>query len=150
MDVIRKLILNKCPNYDFDRHRFESGDYVTTLCGAKIIVKNSALDYVDAYVLVRSLKFRERGLQRIYYDDLPYFAKSTFINKLPKTQSSLNWKIYDIVHLEFGNMTVLLTEEKGHQQFYAFVLSSDNNYYLHTSIYVENPYKEYIMQGVSK
>lgn len=144
MNIIERLIIKKCPNYDFNRYRFKSGDYVTTLCGAKIIVKESALEYVDAYVLNRSLKYREKGLQRVYYDDLPYFEESAFINKLPKIQSRVNWKLYDIVHLELGNMTVLLTEEKGHQQFYAYVLSSDNNYYLHTSIYIENPYKDYI------
>lgn len=148
MDVIKKLIRSKFPDYDFDRYRFKPGDYVITVDGARVLVKESALDYVTAYVLKRSLVYRELGEQRVYYKDLPYYDKDGFVNSTPKTSNSLKWNRFDFVHLGNGNMDVLLTEEIGHQRFYAFVLHSDMDYYLHTSVYVENPYKDYIVNKV--
>lgn len=145
MDTLRKLILSKCPDYDFERYHFSSGDYVETLDGARILVTEPALEYTHAYVLVRSLKYREKGLQRISYKDLPYYKKGTFVNKLPKLNTSKKWKLYDLVFVdEYFDMIVLLDECIGHQRFYAYVISSENKYYLNTRIYIENPYKDYI------
>lgn len=55
--------------------------------------------------------------------------------------------MYDFVHLDNGNITVLLSDKVGHQAFYGYVLSSENNYYLHTNIYLENHFKDYVMVG---
>lgn len=148
MDVLKKLILSKVPEYDFDRYRFKPGDYVRTVDGARVLVKESALEYVTAYVLKRSLVYRELGEQRVYYKDLPCYNKGEFVNKLPENTRSIKWSKFDFVHLEDGNMYVLLTDEVKHQGFYAFVLSSDMDYYLHTCVYVENPHKDYIPNKV--
>lgn len=146
-DLIEKLILKKHPNYDFERYRFKAGDIVETLDGATIVVRYSACEYVEAYVIRKSLKYREKGLQNIKYDGLPYYKKGTFTNKLPKITRRLEWKVYDFVHLDNGNITVLLSDKVGHQAFYGYVLSSENNYYLHTNIYLENHFKDYVMVG---
>ena len=145
LNIIDKLILQKYPDYDFDRYRYKAGDYVESICGAKMIVEYSAIEYVSAFVIRRSLQYRKYGQQRVYYKDLPYYAKGEFINGLPKVNETLYWNVYDIVYLEESNMRVLLTQEVKHQCFYGFVLETENNYYKHTSIYLENPYKQYII-----
>lgn len=140
MNIIQKAILAEYPDYDFNRYRFKAGDYVTTLDGAEVIVEYSALDYIQGYVIKRSLKYREKGSARIYYTDLPYYTE--FMNKEYKVSKSLKWEIFNIVR--DGNTVVLLTKEVGHQKFHGFVLETDNSYYLHTGIYLENPYAGYI------
>ena len=146
MNLIEKYIKKKYPNYDFNRYSFQAGDCVETLDGALVIIEYSAIEYVNAFVIKRSMKFRERGEQRIYLSDLPNIRKGEFVNKDIKVSESIFWKPYMIVHLERGDMTVLLLEEVKHQGFYAYVLSSENSYYLNTRVYVENPWKEYCLE----
>lgn len=145
MDVIRKLILNKYPDYDFDRYRFKSGDIVRTLDGALVCVRESALEYVDAFPIVRSMRIREKVWQRVPYTDLPFYTKGEFVSLNIKPTTSVKWKVGDFVTLDYEDSLALLTEEHKdrHQAFYAYVLRCSNNYYLHTGIYVENPMKDY-------
>lgn len=147
MDTIRKLILQDHPDYDFNRYRFQPGDYITTQSGSRVLVEYSALDYISGYVLSRSLVYRSLGQSRIQYTDLPYFNKEEFVNRRPTINKTLKWNLFDFVHLDDGDMLVLLTECVGHQEFIAFVLQSENSYYLHTHIYVRNPYRDYVAYG---
>lgn len=149
MNLMQKVILKEHPNYDPNRYRFKAGDFVTTLDGARICVKYSAIDYVVAYVMSRSLVYRTSGEQRVYYKDLPMIPKDGFINNVPKINESLQWSTYDIVRGDYANMLVLLYEELDRpQEFYGWVLSCENNYYLHMGVYIVNPYRNYILYPV--
>ncbi|WP_289751762.1 hypothetical protein [Bacteroides acidifaciens] len=89
MDILRNLILNKYPDYDFDRYHFKSGDIVRTLDGAVICVRESALEYVDAFPIVRSMRIREKVWQRVPYTDLPYYKKGEFVSLSIKPTTSV-------------------------------------------------------------
>lgn len=145
MDILRKLILHECPDYDFDRYHFKSGDIVRTLDGAVICIKESALEYVEAFPVVRSMCIREKIWQRVPYTNLPYYRKGEFVNLSVKPTTSIKWKVGDFVYLDYEEGLALLTEEHKdrYQAFYAYVLQCNNNYYLHTGIYIENPMKAY-------
>lgn len=143
-DVIRKMILAECPDYDFNRYRFKSGDVVKLDDNAVIIVKESCLTYVTAYVHKRSFKYHMYGEVRIPYTELPYFAKGKFQPYTYSIQKKLQWKVGDIVEDPTYDMIGYLLSEQGHQRFYMYVLETDYPYYLHTGVYIENPYAEYV------
>lgn len=143
-DIIRKLIRSECPDYDFDRYRFKSGDVVRLDCGAVIVVAESCLDYVRCYVHRRSLKYREFGEAKVDYTDLPYYPKETFVSHPYTTQKKLKWSVGDIVTDHAYATVGCLYKEVGPQEFYMYVLSTDNSYYLHTGVYIQNPYREYV------
>lgn len=143
--IIQKLILEECPNYDFDRYRFQPGDILKMSDGAIICVEYSALDYVSAFPLLRSMRVREKCWQKIYYSDLPYYQKGSFTSLDIIPINRLKWKVGDIVNMDKCDGKVLLTEEDDMrpQTFIGFVLECENNYYTHTGIYIENPMKDY-------
>lgn len=143
-DVIRKLILQDCPDYDFDRHRFKSGDLVKLDCGAVIVVTESGLDHVRCYVYKRSLRYRECGEIKVDYTDLPYYPKGSFTSHPYSIQKKLKWSVGDIVTDPTYGTVGYLYEEVRPQEFYMYVLESDNDYYKHTRVYIPNPYREYI------
>lgn len=143
-DIIRKLILRDCPNYDFDRHRFSSGDVVKLDCGAVIIVDESALTYIKGYVYKRSLKHREFGEVKISYDELPCYPKGEFKSYPYTVQKKLKWSVGDIVSDPNYGTVGYLYEEVRPQEFYMYVLETNNNYYLHTRVYIANPYRGYV------
>lgn len=144
VNIIRNLILKSNPDYDFNRYRFKPGDIVRTLDGAVIVVEYSALDYIKAFPIKRSISCKIRQFQRVHYNNLPYYEKDNFEPICIPITKSLCWKIGNIIVDEYG-AKVLLFEEVEHQCFYGFVLETDNDYYLHTRIYVQNPYKDYIL-----
>lgn len=146
MNIIWKLITKECPDYDFTRYRFNAGDLVTTLDGAVVVVDYSALKYVNGWVIRRGLKYRQLGEQHVLYDDLTYYKKGEFVSQPYPLSVSLKWKLYDFVKLD--DYVLLLIEEKDRKQsFYAYVLESENGYYKNTRIYIENPYRDYIVTG---
>lgn len=144
-DILRKLILKKHPNFDFNRYRYSPGDLIKLDDGAIVVVKEGALDYVDAYVYRRSVKYRFYSLVRILYEELPYYANGEFITEAYRLNKTLKWSVGDIVQDPSYGTIGYLFEEVGHQRFYMFVLEADNPYYVHTGIYLENPYKDYII-----
>lgn len=144
MNVIQKLIMNQCPDYDFSRYRFREGDMVETLDGALVIVEYSALEYVSAFPIRRSMTCRKKEFQRVSYSNLPYYKKGEFKHKSYPISNSIFWKLGDIVRDEPGYV-VLLTKEDGDQKFSGFVLEAENEYYLHTRIYIRNPYAAYVL-----
>ena len=145
MNTLRKLILKKHPDYDFDRYSFQPGDCVETLDGAIAIIEYSAIDWVNAFIIKRSMKFRQKGEQRINLNDLPNLRYGEFISKDLEPSKSIFWKENTIVYVEHDNLLALLLKEVHFQGFHAFVLNCDNNYYLHTRIYLDNPYKDYCL-----
>lgn len=143
-DIIRKMILTECPVYDFDRYRFNSGDIVRLDCGAVIVVDESCLNYVRCYVHKRSLKYREFGEVKVNYTDLPYYPKGSFVSHSYTIQKKLKWSVGDIVTDPTYGTVGYLYKEVGFQEFYMYVLATDNNYYLHTRVYIQNPYRGYV------
>lgn len=147
MNILEKLISKKCPGYDFNRYHFNKGDIVKLSCGAVIVVEYSCLEYVQAWIHKRSLTYRDFTSVRIFYNDLPYFEKGTFTNYNYSVQKRLKWRVGDIILDPKTGVTSFLYEETRPQEFYAFVLKSDNKYYMHTHVFVPNPYREYINYG---
>lgn len=145
MDLIRKAILQKCPDYDFDRYRFKSGDVVKLDCGAVIVVRQSYLKSVWAYVHKRSLHYRNLGSADIPYDDLPYYKKGEFRHAPYKLNKTLKWQVGDIVEDPTYGTVGYLYEETEHQCFYMYVMECDNSYYTNTGIYIQNPYGGYVI-----
>ncbi len=144
-DIMDKLILRLSPGYDFNRYRYKAGDIVTALDGAILLVKESAIDYVTAYALKRSYMFRNRGENKVPYSALPDIPKGSYVHPGYKVNKTLKWKAGDIIIDEtYEALTVYLYEEVHRQCFYGFVLAPENNYYLHSGIYIQNPYKDYI------
>lgn len=141
MNVLKRLILSKCPDYDFDRYRFKFGDIVETLDGAKIFVKSSALSYVEAFILKSSFTLRRHNYAKVPYDNLPDKPLDTQI----QVQTKLRWSVGDFVKEPLYGMVVLLTE-KVDNGFYGLVVESSNPYYRETSIYITNPYQDYIKE----
>lgn len=141
MNVLKRLILFKCPNYDFDHYRFKFGDIVETLDGAKIFVKSSALSYVEAYVLKSSFALRRFRYVNVPYDNLP----DKPLDEQIQVQTKLKWSVGDFVKESLYGMTILLTE-KVDNGFYGLVVESTNPYYRETSIYITNPYQDYIKE----
>lgn len=146
MNYIQKLILRDHPDYDINRHHFDAGDIVRLDDNSIIVVEYSAIEYVQAWVVRKGFKYRELGEQRVLYTDLPYYRKGDFVSELPKISTSIKWKLYDFRVFD-DKRTGFLYEQKGHQEFYAFVISPMNDYYFHTKIWVRNPFHEYIMEA---
>lgn len=144
MNMIQKLILKEHPNYDFTRYRYQAGDIVRTLDGALVVVEYSAIDYVSAFPVIRSLKYRNREFQRIPYSDLPYYKCGEFCAEQIKPKRKLKWSVGDIVENTNGDV-VLLTKETHSQGFHGYVLQSEQGFYLHTGIYIQNPYRDYVV-----
>lgn len=144
-DILRKLILKKYPNFDFNRYRYNPGDLIRLDDGAVVVVKEGALEYVDAYVYRHSLKYRYYNLVRIQYEELPYYVKGEFTTEVYKLNKTLKWRVGNIVQDPTYGAIGYLFEEVGQQRFYMFVLEADNPYYVHTGIYLENPYKDYVV-----
>lgn len=142
VDYMKKLILSECPDYDFEQYRFTAGDCVKTKDNAIIVVDCSALKYVTAYVIRRGFKYNSIGETQVLYEDLPYYKKGKFTSLPYKLGTSLKWQVGEIRKVD--DMLVVLYAESGHQGFYAFVLETANKYYLHTRVYVQNQYKDYI------
>lgn len=144
MNVLQRLILRDHPDYDFEQYHFRAGDMVKSLDGGLFIVDYSACEYVEAFPLVRTLTYRKKEFQRVYYTDLPYYRKGEFVNsEYPiKDERIVKWEVGDIVCGEYG-IVALLFQECGTQEFYGYVLDSDNSYYLHTRIYLPNPNRYY-------
>lgn len=142
--VIRNLILEKCPDYEFDRYRFKPGDIVKTLDGAIVVVEYSSISYISAFPIVRSMKFRKKEVQRINYKDLPYYDKGEFVNMSYKISKKVIWKVGDIVKSEYDDTVLLISEEDKKQQFVGFVLCTENSYYLHTKIILNSPTYGYV------
>lgn len=142
-DIIRKVILAKCPDYDFDRYRFRYGDFVQTEDGAKLMVVESCLTYVKAFVLKRSLTIRVLGESKIFYENLPYYNKGNFKSVKYTINKSLLWKSGDVV--QDNDFILLLCEDLGNQSFYAYVLETPYDYYKESKIYVVNPYRDYVI-----
>lgn len=145
MNAIEKLLKSKYPDYDLERYRYKAGDIIRTEDGAMIVVEYSAIEHIQGYVIKRSLVFREKGPQRIEYTKLPYYKKEKFKSEEFKINKRLSWGLYDIVKTD--TMTVLLTKNVRHQEFYGYVLKSENEYYLNTHIYLVNPFKDYVKEG---
>ncbi len=144
VDIIHELVLKKYPDYDFERHTFVDGDLVSTLDGAVIIVRCSALAYVDGYVYKPSFKYHNKGEVRVPYSDLPYYKQGEFKSLGYNPIKSLKWRVGDIVKNPTYGTVGYLFKECDHQRFYMYVLETDNDYYMHTGVYIENPYACYI------
>lgn len=135
-----KFILSKYPNADLDRYRFKEGD-IFKVGDAVLLCLYSAVEYVNCYVIKRSLQYREPGVEtRVYYEDIP--REPVFVK--PKLRKSGKWKVGDIV--ETDGMLIYLYKEEHPQYFYAWVIESENNYYLHTGIALPSPLYYYVSQ----
>ena len=145
MNTIQKLILKHCPTYDFEQYHYEFGDIVETLDGAKIFVTKSLLTEVDAYVLRSSFKYRRYKFARVPYTELPYYTKGSFRSEELPLCKSLRWRVGTVVHDEQYDNYILLTEERD-GGFVGLVVGPQSSYYYGTSVWVMNPYREYIMQ----
>lgn len=144
MNAITKYLCRKYPDYDPERYHFKPGDIVTTSDGAVILVKESAIEYVTGYALKRSFLFRPHGENRVPYSYLPDLRKGKYMHPGFPISKSLRWREGTIVtDLTYG-VVVYLYEEVSPQCFYGFVVKSENERYLHTGIYIPNPYKDYI------
>lgn len=143
-NLMNKLILSECPDYDFERQHFVSGDIVKTLDGAVIIVTSSALEYITGYVYRRSLRYTKHCEVSVPYSELPYYKAGEFKSVEYKCQKKIRWSVGDIVQDPTYGAIGYLYEQVGHQQFYMYVLETDNPYYLHTGVYIESPYSGYI------
>lgn len=137
-----KLISSKYPNADFNRYRFKAGD-IFKVGDAVLLCLYSAIEYVNCYVVTRSLQYRELGIEtKVYYDDIP--KEPVFVE--PKVRKSGKWKVGDIVRTD--GMLIYLYKEAHPQYFYAWVIEAENNYYLHTGIALPSPLYYYVSQEI--
>lgn len=142
-DILHKLILQRCPNYDFDQYRYRFGDIVETLDGAKIFVVESALDYVEAFILKSSFTLRRYTECRVPYSNLPKYGQDEFVNEQLPVSNSLNWKVGNVVIDPQFNTKLLLTKSLDNG-FTALVLESPVPPNRGCSVFVMNPYRDYI------
>ena len=143
-DYVKLAILAKYPDYDFDRHSFRFGDVLRTNNGARIIVIYSAITYVEAFVLKSSFGFKKHKRMRINYTDLPYYKKGEFKSEELEVSKKLKWEVGSVVRDPRSGSKLLLIEQQEHGGFYALVLECENNLYRGKTVYVTNPYIEYI------
>ncbi len=61
-----------------------------------------------------------------------------------KINKKIKWSVGNIVINPKDNSKLLLVEEVKPHSFYAYVISSINNLYNGTKVYVENPYMPYM------
>lgn len=135
--------MTRCPDYDFNQYRYKFGDVVETLDGAKIFVIESALNYVEAFILKSSFTLRRYTTCMVPYDNLPKYGKEEFVNEQLPVSNSLNWKIGNVVTDPQFDSKLLLTEcvDGG---FRAYVLESCNQAYVGCAVFAMNPYRDYI------
>ena len=143
LPFFHRIILKKYPNYDLNRQRFTFGDVVTTNDGAVIFVTESAIEDVYAFVLKSSFKYRRFQYAAVPYADLPYYAKGEFKSETLPVLKSLRWRVGAVVHEEQFDNYMLLTEERD-GGFVGLVINPDSKYYYQQSVWVMNPYRDYI------
>lgn len=136
------MLKKKYPDADFDRYRYVTGDMIELPDGAVVLCIHSAIYHIEACVVKRSFKYNEYKQYRIPYEEIPA-VYGEFIPAGYKIRKSLNWRVGDIV--DDNGYIVYLYQEVGHQQFYGWVIKAVNEYYLHTGIYLVNPYADYIV-----
>lgn len=145
-NIFIKMILKDHPDYDLERYRFKAGDVVRLNCGALLLVDYSAIEYASGYICRKSVLHRELKEERVSYDELPYFKEDEFVPYKFKLNTSLKWKVGDFIRDDRGTL-MYLYHETDHQCFYGFVLESAQSYYLHTRVFVMNPYREFVLTG---
>ena len=143
-NYVKMAILAKYPDHDFDRYSFKFGDVLRTNNGALIFVIHSAITYVEAFVLKSSFGFKKNTKMRIAYTDLPYYKKGEFSSEVLDVSKKLKWSVGDVVIDNRFNTKLLLTEQLEDGGFYGLVLECENKFYTETSVYVTNPYIDYI------
>ena len=144
-NIIHKLILNKCPNYDFNQYHFKFGDVVDTLNGARIFVIEGSLDYVEAFILKSSFSLRRYTQCLVSYKNLPRYSQGEFTSiELPVTKS-LRWKVGDVVIDPQFNNKLLLIKEGDRNSFTAVILESANPQHVGYRVCVINPYRDYLL-----
>lgn len=143
-NYVKMGILSKYPDYDFNRYSFKFGDVLRTNNGALIFVIGSAIEYVDAFVLKSSFGIKKNQKVKIYYSELPYHKKNMFTSEKLCVSKSIKWSVGDVVIDPRYGTKILLTEERDHGGFYGLVLESENKFYIETSVYVTNPYIDYV------
>lgn len=141
MNTIQKLILKKCPEYDFNQYHFKFGDVVESKDGARVFVIESGLMYVKAFILRSSFKYRRFQYATVPYADLPYYVAGAFKSGALPVLKSLRWRVGAVVHDEWG-VDILLTEEQNNG-FLGYVVSEDSKYY-GMCVFTMNPYRDYI------
>lgn len=144
-DIMRKVILAQYPDYDFERHSFKFGEIVKTNTGATIFVIQSAIEYVEAFVLKSGFGLKKNTKVNVNYTDLPYFKKDEYTSINFSINKGLKWEVGQIVMDKRTGSKLLLTEENDNG-FHAIVIESENKYYLECGIYVRNPLEGYIVQ----
>lgn len=144
-NIIHKLILQSCPDYDFGRYHFKLGDVVDTLDGAKIFVIDSALDYVEAFILKSSFTLRRHTKCYVPYSNLPDFKKGEFVSEELHIATSLKWQVGNVVMDPQFNNKLLLTEENEKNTFIGVILESEVPQYVGYSVVVQNPYRDYLL-----
>ena len=143
-NYVKMAILAKYPDHDFDRYSFKFGDVLRTNNGALIFVIHSAITYVEAFVLKSSFGFKKNTKMRIAYTDLPYYKKGEFSSEVLDVSKKLKWSVGDLVIDDRSGAKLLLMEERDCGGFYAAILDCDNEFYKETTIYIINPYRDYI------
>lgn len=144
-NIIHKLILQRCPNYDFGRYHFKFGDVVNTLDGAKIFIIESALNYVEAFILKSSFTLRRYTKCNVPYSNLPDFRKGEFVSEELPLATSLKWQVGNVVLDPQFNNKLLLIEEGEKNSFTAVILESDFPQYVGYFVCVVNPYRDYLL-----
>lgn len=142
MADFKTFLKKKYPDADFDRYRYRIGDIIELSDGAKVLCVGSAIYYIEAYVIKRSIKYREYARYRISYQELPY-ATGDFVSCTYQITKKLKWSVGNVIE-DNGNI-IYLYQEIRYQEFYGWVIKAVNEYYLHTGIYIANPYKSYIV-----
>lgn len=153
LNIIQKAIKNKIPDYDFGRERFSAGTYLKLDNFAEMIVVESALEYVSAYVIKPGFNLAAGYVERFPYSELPNIRKGEF-KPIDYPIRKKIWRVYDVVENHINDMLLLLTDyDENHQTFTAFVLEdTKHNYYKHTRISVPDIYATYRqnLKGVRK
>ena len=144
--ILENALKKKYPEYDPNRYRFKRGDVVKTLDGAVVVITSEGILDVRGYVHKQSVKYRIGSEVTVPYSDLPKLPKDGFTPYQYKLNKSLKWKTGDIVE-DINGTIAYLYGECDHQCFYGYVLESDMNHYIHTGIYLENPYRDYVLRG---
>lgn len=142
-DIIRKVILQRHLDCDFERYHYKAGDIARTLDGAVLICEYSAIDYINAFPIVRSISIRNKKFQRVPYTNLEYIKKGKYKKEEYPISKSINWKVGDIV--EQDGFIVLLYEEVRHQQFYGYVLEAEQKYYIDVRVFIQNNFASYVV-----
>lgn len=139
----RNYILNRYPDYDFERYRFEYGDIVKTSSNAVLFVIQSSLDEVEAFVIHSGFGYKKSSVVSISYHDLPYFKNGEFVKEDPQIFKSLKWEVGKFVIDPNNGYVFLLKERVNEKAFYAYVVKCENSFYDGTIVYLQDPYYDY-------